>query len=241
MYLVVIPCLYGAEHTREALESISNQKDVHVLIIDNGADNEVKAVIERFSFLTNVYVIRNKENVYVNPAWQQGINFFLGYDAYTHLIIMNSDLIMQKDWAEVLRNRWAVDPDEICIPNMIKSKHVNEEPIDTALTHSLRVHEGTAGVFITLNRKQCEMINPLPIECKVWFGDQWIYEILRGVGYKTVIPENLISYHYWSQNVSKVKGISEIIEKDKEAWSDIVNFKKEVKINGFRQRSKTTD
>jgi GT2 family glycosyltransferase len=213
--LVVIPCLYGAEHTREAIDSVVHQNNVDVLLIDNGAERSVKDLINSYmNFPNPLTCISNRVNLYVNPAWQQGIDYFLSCSEYDYLIIMNSDLIMRSDWSENLMARWEAYPNTIYIPQIIQDKEFKHG----VNSHDIEVSEGTPGVFITLNRNQAEIINPLPTELKVWFGDNWIYEILRGLGYKTIIPNNVVSYHYWSQNVQKVAGISEIIEEDKRQW-----------------------
>lgn len=220
--LLSIPCLYGAEHTEESIKSVVNKDFVDLLLIDNGAEPSVKAVIDKYLNYKNVSVIRNDTNVYVNKAWQSAINYFLAPAGigYSHLILMNSDLIMHPKWDVVLINRIAEDNDEIAIPKMIDDKFFNQNiNIETSVQDAEQVHSGTAGVFIVMNRKQAEIVSPLPFEyCKVWFGDNWIYEILRQIGFKTVIPNNLLAYHYWSQNVQKVQGISEIIEDDKRHW-----------------------
>lgn len=215
--LVSIPCLYGPEHTREAIESVVNKPDVDLLLIDNGAEKSVKDLIDSYLNLStnNIYVITNESNVYVNPAWQQAINEFLSEPEYDYLILMNSDLIMHHDWDVILKSLWAENPDDIYIPEIINDKTFQNF---NKRESSVRVYEGTPGVFITLSRKQAEIINPIPKEIKVWFGDNWIYDILRGLGHKTIIPNNLLSYHYWSQNVQKVEGISELIEEDKRQW-----------------------
>lgn len=232
--LVVIPCLYGPDHTREAIESLINKPDVDVLLIDNGAEDSVKSSLNYYylAHKSCCELIQNKNNIYVNPAWQQGINYFLKHPEYSHIIIMNSDLIMQNDWANIVKNIWSNDPDAIIIPQNTQDKNFRfDVPKET--TELLQVHEGTPGVFITMNRKQAEIINPIPSELKIWFGDNWIFEILRGCGYKTLIPNNLWSYHYWSQNVQKVAGISEMIEEDKRQW-EIVKHRKEAVIQKYK-------
>ncbi len=227
-----MPVLYGVEHTREAIDSVFQSIDEtkhSLLIIDNNAEIGIKSWINHYEQISSAFEvghITNEKNIYVNPAWQQGIDAFLSSDYYTHLIIMNSDLILQKDWLEVCINRWEKDPDEILLPVMVESKILTSR-VSTEICDAQLVHEGTPGVFITLNRKQAEIINPLPTECLVWYGDQFIFEILRGVGYKTVIPSNLISFHYWSQNVQKVAGISELIEEDKRQWETVVKFRRD--------------
>lgn len=197
--LVGIPCLFGAVHTKESIESVINESDV--LLIDNGADQSVKDVISKY----NCHKIYNKENIFVNPAWNKIIDFFLNNKSYDSLIIMNSDIIMEKGWSDVLNN---VPTDVIAIPNLGN------------LEENIEVHSGTPGVFIHLNRKHAKIIYPIPEYCKVWFGDQFIYTVLRNLGYKTIIYHELKANHYHSgsQNVSRVNGISEIIEEDKKYW-----------------------
>lgn len=196
--LVGIPCLFGAAHTKESIDSVINE--AAVLLIDNGAEKSVKDVISKY----NCHKIHNKDNLFVNPAWNQIISFFLNSD-YDSLVIMNSDLIMNKGWSDVLKS---VEEDIIAVPNM------------GAAAQDSEVYSGTPGVFIHLNKTQARIIYPITSCIKVWYGDNWVYEILRSLGYKTVVYHKLIATHYHSgsQNVSRVKGISEIIEEDKRQW-----------------------
>lgn len=210
--LVGIPVLTGADHCEETISSVIYKNSVNVLIIDNGAETAVKERLLLYHHLRNFHVIHNEINKYVNPAWNQIIEFFLKHD-YDRLIIQNSDLILQKDWDKVCRNRWEVDPDEILLPVMDELHDV-----DTAIAPAKKVDSGTPGVFITLNRKQAELIYPIPSEILVWFGDLWAFTILRNKGYETLIPENLLDKHYWSSTVSKVPGIGDLIEQDKLQW-----------------------
>lgn len=233
--LVSIPCLYGPEHTQEAIESVVNKPDVDLLLIDNGAEESVKKVIidSAKNNLNITQIISNHSNIYVNPAWQQAIDYFLNQPQYDYLILMNSDLIMHHDWDIILKSLWAENPDDIYIPEIINDKTFQNF---NKRESSVRVYEGTPGVFITLNRKQAEIINPIPKEIKVWFGDNWIYDILRGLGYKTIIPNNLLSYHYWSQNVQKVEGISELIEEDKRQWQ-LIKHRVQERIEVWKRKN----
>lgn len=220
--LLGIPCLYGGKMCDEAIASVVNKEYVSVLLIDNGAETDVKQVIEKYAQLPNVYVIRNSYNKIVNPAWNQIMEFFLDNINYSHLVIMNSDIVMQKDWDKVLINRLAENSDEITVPKVIDDKYFSSIEVNTLVSEAQKVDSGTAGIFITLNRKQVGIVYPIPEEIKCWYGDNWIYESLRALGYETVIPNNLLCYHAHSQTVQLVKGISEIIEEDKRQWANKV-------------------
>jgi hypothetical protein len=176
---------------------VINEADL--LLIDNGATNSVKDVIDRYYCHAKIY---NKENIFVNPAWNRIMAHFL-HGSWDKLIIMNSDIIMKQGW----------------------SKHLTDDfiPIVSDGTTQERkvVTEGTPGVFICLTREMVNIIYPIPDYIKVWFGDEYIFTVLRELGYQTIIIPELIANHYHggSQNVQKVPGISEIIEEDKANWA----------------------
>ena len=220
--LVAIPCLFNAEATRNAIQSVCNKPNVDLLLIDNGSPADVKHVIHYFKNLyANIHFIANPTNVFVNPVWNQIMYFFLQKPEYDYLIIMNSDLVMQKNWAEVCIKRWEVNPDDMLLP-IIQESQILPESVNIEYAEATEVFEGTPGVFITLNREQAHIVYPIPSEIKIWFGDNFIFDILRGLKTKTVIPKNLLSFHYWSQSVQRVEGISEMIENDKVQWEQVV-------------------
>lgn len=47
-YLIGIPCLYGEGHTREAIDSVVNNPNVDLLLIDNGAEKPVHDLINYY-------------------------------------------------------------------------------------------------------------------------------------------------------------------------------------------------
>lgn len=219
-YLVGMPCLFGYEHTKEAIESVVHKQDVDVLLIDNGAEQKVKELlINNYSIKQNVTVLSNKENIYVNPAWNQIMDFFLG-SYCDYLLIMNSDLTLQTNWKNALDAHLTKYHLDIPVPVISNDRKIlNEREVnDNGLTF---VFEGTPGVLIVLSKEHVKKVYPIPETIKVWFGDNWIYEGLRKLGYKTVVLSSLLSYHSGSQNVSKVQGISEIIEIDKLEWAKL--------------------
>jgi GT2 family glycosyltransferase len=227
--LLSIPCLYGAAHTKEAILSVINS-GVDLLLIDNGADADVKSVLNWYDVnYANVSVIRNPTNIYVNPAWNQALSYFLEHREYTHLILMNSDLILDKDWLMNIRSWLANNPNDICLPTITEGRSgCNDEQKGTV------VNEGTPGVFIMINREHVKIVNPIPKEIVLWFGDNFIFSVLRELGYNTVILNNLCAYHYWSANVSKLPEASVLIEKDKVAWAEVVEPMMQRKIQYFK-------
>lgn len=216
--LVGIPVLYNADLFMKSANSVLESEDVDLLIIDNGSDASCKEIIESYNGLYNVYIHVELTNVFVNGAWNIIMNYFLQHPEYDHLCIMNSDLILQEDWSSVLRNRWKEEPHELLLP-VVVDKLLS---VNTDIFSARVVNDGTPGIFITLSREQCVAVYPIPDDIRIWFGDNFIWGILRGLGYQTKIPPNFLATHAWSSTVSILPGAHEIIEQDKIAWIDKV-------------------
>lgn len=221
--LIGIPVITGYKHTMEAINSVLNQQNVELLIIDNNATPDIKELFKQYVDLPNVTIKVNEQNIYVNPAWNQIMFHFLASDSDV-LVIMNSDLTMQNNWAEVLRNCIMRNPYGSYLPvvinDCVKIEQMKEVNVEVA-EHTI-VKEGTAGIFITLTKGQCNLVYDVPETMKVWYGDNWIYGVLRGIGQETVIASNLFAFHGISQTVSKIEGIDNIIAQDRFEWNNNV-------------------
>lgn len=218
-----MPVLYGYKHTMEAIDSVLNQKDVHLLVIDNNATDDLKELFKKYAHHNNFTVKVNPTNIYVNPAWNQIMHAFLNdYTDYDLLCIMNSDLTMQVNWADVLRNaykfNWHASYLPVVVNDCVKLERMRDVPTNVGHEQLKIVESGTAGIFITLSREQCKLVYDIPESMRVWFGDNWIYGMLRGCGHLTMILENFFAFHGLSQTVSRVEGIDDIIAKDRYEW-----------------------
>ena len=198
--LVAIPFLCGRESSYETIKALG---EVDIFALNNGARDEVIDVLNRFKFHKRVDL---SQNIYVNPAWNIFMKYFLESD-YDRLIIMNNDLVVCKEWKEVCDMVWTENPDTIILPNLSE----NGESVGGKVT------SGTPGVFITLNKKQSEMVYPIPDYIKVWYGDDWIFSILRAF-YDTIIISDMKARHYGSMSI-KEQDIFDQIDKDKIEWA----------------------
>ena len=214
-FLVGIPAYLGVGHTIEAIESAQSENS-EVLVIDNNSEKGIKDYIYSHD---NLKVITNEKNEYVNPAWNQLMEYFLEHKEYDVLCIMNSDLILPPKWDKALDLFYDFMPNNaIPVGTTIDDKTKISE-CDLTKVEVNAVDGGIAGIFICLTRKQCEAVYPIPHYIKIWWGDNWCFEVLRMLGHKTFIYENLKLYHAVSQNVSKTEGISALIEIDREMWN----------------------
>ena len=180
-----------------------------LLIVDNNADDDCKKVIRKL----RCSKIVNKENVFVNKAWNQIMEWFLSHDEYTHLNILNSDLRLMKGWESFLERVW--DPN--LIPLVTETTGV--PPIENGNNSHKIVSGGHAGICIILSRQQVEAVYPIPEGIKVWFGDNYIWGVLQNkYGLRLALYEYFYASHGNSRSVSQVEGVYDLIEADKKAW-----------------------
>lgn len=206
--LVGIPVLYNGSVCLQAFKSIIEEADL--LIVDNGAEQDVKEAINQMSSYNNgrirVGLIRNEKNEYVTAAWNALLGAFLDSNCpHDQLVIMNSDLIMNPGWSKYLENNvW-------CIVNGGNYK------IDT------EVFEGIAGVFINFNKAMARLVYPIPKAIKIWYGDTWFEYKFRKYGYKMIVKAGLTGEHVHggSITVRRLPEFQEIIQQDMIAWKEI--------------------
>lgn len=220
--LIAIPFISGPDHSKLAIESVINQQYHDLLLIDNGADQQTKAVLNHYNSRENVHIISNQTNVYVNPAWNQAMQFFLERNQYDALVLMNSDLILSDQW-HVSLERFFNNPDNkrrIPVP-VITDHPQNHDQSDQTFKV---VYTSIPGVFIVLTREAVKTVYPVPEKIKVWFGDNWIYDLARGSGFETGILSGLVCYHFHggSRSIQRTADVHQIIEEDKIAWQETV-------------------
>lgn len=221
-FLIAIPFISGADHSRLAIESVIGQPYHDLLLIDNGADSQTKAVLNHYHSRENVHIISNPENVYVNPAWNQAMKYFICRKQYDGLILMNSDLILQDNWFVSLERFYNNEDNKKRIPVPIitqnpRKYNQNDQTFEI-------IHGGISGVFIVLPREAVEVVYPIPEQIKVWFGDNWIYDLARAKGFETGVLKGLISHHWWggSRSIGKTPNVLQVIEQDKIEWEKSV-------------------
>jgi hypothetical protein len=203
--LVGIPVIYDANCVRRCLAHIKDADGI--LIIDNNATTEIKEIIRPYNKIVN------DKNIYVNPAWNQIMRYFLDHPEFDTVIILNSDIYLKHDVCTKIR---LLDLDsQKVIPLLTGVKEFTDVQEATTLV----VEDGVAGVFLCLSRKMVEAVYPIPEEIKLWFGDNWIFKKLRLLDYKMTIYSDLQAMMDWSRSIGKLPEATTLIEEDKKAWS----------------------
>jgi len=165
--LVGVPCYKDGPMVDRCLQSLREPK-VQLLIVDNGSGPDVKQVID-----VKGIVIRNAVNRYVNPAWNQMMQFFLDRPGkYDLLVIANSDLVMTTGWAAKLRAHRAENQQEQIIFGKIGGQR-------------------SMGAFFAMTRQSALACCPIPEDILIYGGDDFIFEVNRRVGLAETVAEDV--------------------------------------------------
>lgn len=201
--LVGIPVIYCDECVKLCLESLSSQA-ADLIIVDNDSTPEIKKMIKDLPKIVNL------KNVYVNPAWNQLMEYFLETD-HDYLIILNSDMVLENGAIDKIKNIDIDSEKTIILPN-VSDHHISEGV--------LTIEWGFPGIMIVLTRKMVEMVYPIPETLKLWFGDDWIFKRLKKNGYQLQIHYGIKAKHSGSRSISSLKEAEALIECDKVNWEN---------------------
>lgn len=233
--LLCCPMVNNAHICAQLLNSIVNQRqDIAILV--NGMDKEVIELVVNYqaNYPSIKYVIWEPENIFVTAAWNKFLELFLSNTKYTHILILNSDLIVNHDFFKVLEEWVQYSPTSIPIPKTVDKIKIFNRINPITLNH-YTVTQGVAGICIILHRKAAACAYPIPEDIKVWYNDDYIMKICQANGYKLCILEDLKVFHEGSQTVKTVEGIMDIIEKDKIVWRDKVLPELEERIKKLKE------
>ena len=206
--LSAVPVIYSYSWTKLCLSRITGE----VLIIDNDSQEGIKELIEPYK-----RKIVNKKNVYVNPAWNQAIEYFLK-SKFDLLALISSDVAMAHGWELFVSEFFN---DQIMIPFTLNIPAEDMKSVSMKPSYK-KVPGGHPGTFILLSKQMAKIIYPIPETIKIWFGDEWIFSKLMKAGYEMHVYYNLTCVHGNSRSVETLGAEAyEIIRQDKEAWGKI--------------------
>lgn len=234
--LCCIPVVFGSEVLEECLNQLINIPNVDILVCLNGAEPAVKKVCDEFRTRHGVKIWTNKVNAYVNSVWNDFIEYFINSD-YDYLCLCNSDITLNINWSDILKSRWFKNPQEIILPKVIDDKTLMYKSVRMCADKVGYPTGGVPGIFITLTQEQASAVYPIePKDMLVWFGDNFLFSVLLGLGYKIAVPDNFLCYHHHSYTTQRVEGISEIIENDKIIWETVGKHKVQERIKKLKQQ-----
>lgn len=184
-----------------------------VLIVDNGADYDVKEILRNrmWDNCQKFTTISLQTNTYCNGGWNQIMRYGLehGYDV---IALGTSDVFLHDGWQHLVGERFRNFQNEVILPRIAQPV----EPREFRKAHV--VTEGQAGFFTFYPRKAIEIVYPIPSEIRHWFGDQYIFEKLRALGWQTVVLDDMTCDHEWSSVTAVTPEAYSVIGQDQVAW-----------------------
>ena len=196
---ILIPVYNNLHYTKQVLKSIGKNiftDDYEIIIFDNWSTDWTN------EFLRNAYdiwtkypwTITNSENIYVNPAWNQ----LSQYAKWEYLLFLNNDITLFPDFdLKLIANHtdWKI----VC---PFVKQYWNNEPA--------YYYKNNINWTCFLLKKE-DYIN-IPDEIKLYYGDDILFRSL----WVNWINEYVI--HWWSQTLSKLPELNEIINNDKKEY-----------------------
>jgi GT2 family glycosyltransferase len=205
-----VPCYReDAALLRDAISSFLDPA-VQVLVVDNGASGECKAVLREFD--GQLQVIHNEENVYINPAWNQIAAEFLRSDAST-LVIANADVVVSAGWAQHLAHAVRT-PGKFWFARVVDDRAQLNATSPTPSTHPTH----SAGTFFAIDRNDVSCCFPIPSELRMWYGDNWIFDFLAHMGVDGVRVDSIWTWHAGSVSSKQVPRFDAMVRQEQQEW-----------------------
>ena len=215
---VIIPTMWRApEITISALSKYLTINEIKkIIIIDNDSNKRPKVNLLNSS---KIKLIDFKKNIYVNPAWNIGVQ-----NANNSLMCLcNDDIIIDR---LLLQTIYLLDLVDCSGIDLIGVRGIDRHgfllsPFSIDKTKNLGVQsDGLFGAAMFIRK---ENYKPIPDDLKVWFGDDYLVRNSKNV---YTIPANRFNICMASTINSLLKegsDIQEIINQDIQNWKN--NYK----------------
>ena len=214
----IIPTLWRAkEFTDHLVNVLVEDKSVgEIIIIDN-------APADFFYDNEKVVMLRQEENIYVNPSWNLGVE----ESDYDKFIILNDDIIIPYNFVSQLEKWLTEDRGIIGIdkPSVIKVADCSNENItfldrEIALK-SIVMRDWGFGIVMAGHRNSYYKI---PENIRIWYGDDYLTQMNNEQGKVNYVIDDIPIFTKMSAT-SDLEEFNEIKNVDTLMYDRIVNRK----------------
>lgn len=217
---IIMPCHNQLEYTKISVESIQKNTDperYNFIFIDNGSTDGTH---EYLKSIKNSEIITNKENVFVNKAWNQGFDKV----KEKYCCLANNDIRVGKNWLNGIFKAFETRYGEVYIP----ASNVEPEPDFTEEKYYVSKHEFKPfketfpGFLMIFKSSLIRLFYPIPEQLKILHGDDWIFDHLYHHGYTPTKCYDCPVYHFISMTQRKMN-LGELHNRDHDEWEKIKN------------------
>ena len=188
----------------------------NVLLFDNGSEPSFEKITNKLGIRYH----REKENLYVNPAW----NKIFQMENCEYLTLLNNDcyILSPNYFQDILPNmaRNSIGISSCKTKNIYQLKNNNFNTKDYFFfpkeTTSINFNNNARrqGWLMTLNLQMYKSLEFLiPDYLKLWYGDDWIWGQFLKHNINTAVYENRYAVHIKSSTISSEK-MQEIVKLD---------------------------
>lgn len=202
-FSVVIPTMWRSERTLPMLKDLDASDYIEEIII---VDNDTSKCPD-LSDISKLIYLPQKKNIYVNPAWNLGVEA----SSCNYVCILNDDISFDVDSAfksalkRLIAGYTLLGLDQLSY-------------VDLDLSDKLSRFYGF-GCCMFLDRSEW---TPIPDGLRIWYGDTWMVNKFTSVGFIVINVQSEISTTVNSLGVASVIALDEINWRS--IWSTSVNF-----------------
>jgi hypothetical protein len=161
MFSIVIPTLWKSPRIHNLLSNLIECNNVgEIILVDNSSE-----FFNYYKTLDKVKLIQPKENLYVNPSWNLGVEL----STYNNICLCNDDLEFDPVLFELIISNPDIMSDKI-IGMHSENYHINSFN-NTKLVPTNNRNWGW-GCLILFKKKNWI---PIPENIKIWYGDDFIF------------------------------------------------------------------
>jgi hypothetical protein len=162
-YSVIIPTMWRSDYILQMLKIYENEPLIKEVILIN---NDISKT-PNLNF-SKVKEIRNKENIYVNPAWNMGVEM----SESKYIAIINDDILIDKDnLHKILERGLQLEANEMIGVNENCYKQKGLDNSGLKFVNSEKMGYGF-GCFMIMRKSS--FVN-IPNDLKIWYGDNFQY------------------------------------------------------------------
>ena len=214
----IIPTLWRAKEFTDHLVNVlvEDESVGEIIIIDN-------APADFFYDNEKVVILRQEENIYVNPSWNLGIE----ESDYDKFIILNDDIIIPYNFVSQLEKWLTKDKGIIGIdkPSVIKVVDCSNENItfldrEIALK-SIVIRDWGFGIVMAGHRNSYYKI---PENIRIWYGDDYLTQMNNEEGKVNYVIDDIPIFTRMSAT-SDLEEFSEIKNVDTLMYDRLVKRK----------------
>ena len=229
----IIPTLWKAkEFTDHLVDVLIEDESVGEIIIIDNAPGDFSYDNEK------VVMLKQEENLYVNPSWNLGIE----ESDYDKFIILNDDIIIPYNFATQLEKWLTKDRGIIGIdaPSVIKVADCSSENMtfldrEIALK-SIVMRDWGFGIVIAGHK---ESYHNIPENIRIWYGDDYLVQMNNEVGKVNYVIDDIPIFTKMSttsglEEFNEIKNVDMLMYNRIIKWCGTQRPMKKGKTNGKR-------